>query len=135
MLKNFDSAIYRFIVGRTLACCLLFVLFFSCFGCMRVSLMAAGNKDENTKGGTVYYGSYYKFWWGDSPEETLLKFMDSKKHERQPSSLYQVVYSSNYFYAFVSFVSLGFCVPMDVRWYLTALPAEEYSGPIRKRKN
>ena len=134
MIKSLNSVMRRFVTGNTLICCLMLVLL-CCSGCMRVPLIAAGNKDENAKGGAVYYGTYYKFWWGDSPEETLLKFMESKKHERQLRSLYQVEYSSNYLYTFVSFVSLGFSVPLDVRWYLIAPPAEEYHGSIRKRKD
>lgn len=133
MIKCFNSAIRRFTILKILICCSMLILV-SCSGCMRVPLAAAGNKDENTKGGAVYYGTYYDFWWGESPEETLLKFMKTKRHEHHPRSLYQVMYSSNYLYTLVSFVSLGFCVPLDVRWYLIALPAEEYNGPIRKKK-
>ena len=129
------NALQRSISGKGWIFCLLFILCYFCAGCMQFSLTAGGNKDEESKNGAVYYGSYYGFWWEESPEETLLKFMESKKHEKNARSLYQVMYSSNYLYTLISFVSFGFCVPLNVRWYLVAPPPEEYRGPVRRKKN
>jgi len=130
-----ENFLQRCMVRRFLSFCLLSILCCYCSGCMQFSLTAGGNKDEESKNGAVYYGSYYSFWWGKSPEETLLNFMESKKYEKNARPLYQVMYSSNYLYAFVSFISFGFCVPLDVRWYLIAPVPEEYQGPVRKKKN
>lgn len=114
---------------------MLSVLCLCISGCMQFSLAAGGDKDEMTKNGAVYYGSYYDFWWGNSPEDSLLEDLENRQDEEAPRSLYQVMYSSNALYSFVSLVSLGIFVPVDVRWYLTDLPAEEYQGPIRKKQN
>ena len=113
---------------------LLSVICLLCSGCMQFSVPSGGNEDEMTKGGDVYYGSYYDFWWGDSPEKARRKDMEARRDETEPRTIHQVIYSSNYLYTFVSFVSFGLFVPIDVRWYLNELPAEEYSGPIRKKE-
>lgn len=117
---------------QTVIVCVLSVLCLCISGCMQFSLAAGGDKDEMTKNGAVYYGSYYNFWWGNSPEDSLLEDLENRQDEEAPRSLHQVMYTSNALYSFVSLVSLGVFVPVDVRWYLTDLPTEEYQGPIRK---
>jgi len=79
---------------------------------MQFSLTAGGNKDEESKNGAVYYGSYYSFWWGKSPEETLLNFMESKKYEKNARPLYQVMYSSNTFMHSFPLFLLGSVFPL-----------------------
>lgn len=115
----------------------IYALSFLCLyapGCMQFSLVADGDKDEMTKNGDVYFGSYYNFWWGDSPEEAILKDMEAHRDENSSRSLYQVMYTSNCFYSFASLFSLGLFVPIDVRWYLVAPSQEEYLGPIRRKE-
>ena len=55
------NALQRSISGKGWIFCLLFILCYFCSGCMQFSLTASGNKDEESKNGAVYYGSYYGF--------------------------------------------------------------------------
>lgn len=103
-------------------------------GCMQFSLVGGGNKDENSKDGKLYYASFYDFWWGDSPEEVLLKSMRDSEGRVVSRPLYQVMYTSNYLYNFASVVSFGLVVPVDVRWTLVTPEVKEYEGPVRRKK-
>ena len=129
--QRFDEGTGKF--KQTVIVCVLSILCLYISGCMQFSLAAGGDKDEMTKNGAVYYGSYYDFWWGNSPEDSLLEDLENRQDEVAPRSLYQVMYTSNALYSFVSLVSLGIFVPVDVRWHLTDLPLEEYQGAIRKK--
>jgi len=100
---------------------------------MQFSLIGGGNKDENTKSGKVYYGSLYDFWWGNSPQESLLQSIDDSDGRFASKPLYHVMYSSNYFYHFASVISFGLVVPIDVRWTLISDEPKEYIGPVRKK--
>jgi len=101
---------------------------------MQFSLVGGGNKDENSKGGELYYGSFYDFWWGNSPEEVLLKSMSTPEGKVVSRPLYQVMYSSNYLYNFASIISFGLVVPVDVRWTLISPEPRNYDGPVRRKK-
>lgn len=100
-------------------------------GCMQFSLIGGGNKDEMSKIEDTYYGSYYNFWWGYSPEEKLLKSLQNSKSR----PLYQVMYNSNYLYSLISVCSLGLAVPVDVHCTLVQEPPKEYKGKIRRKKH
>ena len=106
-------------------------------GCMQFPLAAEGNKDEMTKGGGVFYGSYYcDFWWGKRPQESLLIDLETYKNEVETvRPLYQVLYSSNGLYALVSIASLGLFVPVDVRWYLTPPLQRVDSDSVQETEN
>jgi len=101
---------------------------------MQFSLIGGGNKDENSKSGELYYGSFYDFWWGNSPEEVLLESMNDCDGRIASRPLYQVMYSSNYLYHFASVISLGLVVPIDVRWTLISPEPKQYEGPVRRKK-
>jgi len=110
----------------------LLVLCFVLFGCMQFSVSNGKIKDEMTKKGDVYWGSYYDFWWKNSPQEDLDTFIQEKKSDKiDERPLYQVQYGSNYLYSLTSVFSLGLAVPVEVRWYLIAKETKPYDGEIQ----
>ena len=121
---------------QTVIVCVLSVLCLCISGCMQFPLAAEGNKDEMTKGGGVFYGSYYDFWWSKCPQESLLIDMETYKNEVETvRPLYQVLYSSNGLYTLVSIASLGLFVPVDVRWYLTPPLQRIDSDSVQETEN
>lgn len=121
---------------QTVIVCVLSVLCLCISGCMQFPLSAEGNKDEMTKGGGVFYGSYYDFWWSKCPQESLLIDMETYKNEVETvRPLYQVLYSSNGLYTLVSIASLGLFVPVDVRWYLTPPLQRIDSDSVQETEN
>lgn len=139
--KSIDFFKQRFDEGagkckQTVIVSMLSVLCLFISGCMQFPLSAEGNKDEMTKGGGVFYGSYYDFWWSKCPQESLLIDMETYKNEVETvRPLYQVLYSSNGLYTLVSIASLGLFVPVDVRWYLTPPLQRIDSDSVQETEN
>jgi hypothetical protein len=103
-------------------------------GCMEMTIVAGGDKNDN-KHGRTYWRSYYSdSWWGNSPMEDMQKCIktipESEQVKFQTRSLYKVLYSDNYLYSLTAVLSFGLFVPVEIHWWLQDEKAKPYDGPI-----
>ena len=103
--------------------CLVLLMSAAMSGCMTVELKSQAPKNDAAAVCECFFGSYYGYWWGDSPQVRLDSALQRGDRSVSTRGMSRVVYGTNAGYGLVSLLTLGLFAPVDVYWWPEAEPA------------